>query len=269
MTIFFIKNNIMTSIILFDLDGTLAYSTKTVSDEMHDVLLQLRQLGYTLGIVGGGEHKKCIKQLGRSARLFKYIFSECGSVIFKLDDDQRYNEISRRDIVSYLGSLLIKRIGNIFLNEVSNDEYIDTLNFGQYGVKLPTHVDIRSGLIYLTPVGMESDDLYRNLFIEYDNNNSWRTHMINILSDSTSDTNLVYTIGGAVGIACYPETWNKAQVVPYVKSEGFKKIYFFGDKTDIFGNDYPLYISPHVISYSVIDPDDTMRLLEDIFIYKN
>lgn len=256
----------MASIILFDLDGTLAYSTKTVSDEMHCILLELKQLGYTLGIVGGGEHKKCIQQLGKSARLFEYIFSECGSVIFKLDDDKRYNEILRRDIVHHLGSLLIKRIGNIFLEELSNNEHIDALNFEQYGIKSPVHVDIRNGLIYLTPVGMESDDIYRNLFVEYDNNNNWRTYMINILSNSTSDTNLVYTIGGAVGIACYPETWNKAQVVPYVKSEGFTKIYFFGDKTDIFGNDYPLYISPHVIGYSVIDPNDTMMLLKDIFI---
>lgn len=256
----------MASIILFDLDGTLAYSTKTVSDEMHKVLLQLKRLGYTLGIVGGEEHRECIKQLGKSTRLFDYIFSECGSVTFKLDNDQRYNEISRRDIVERLGSLLIKRIGNTFLNELSNDEYIDTLNFGQYGVKLPTHVDIRSGLIYLTPIGIDSDDLYRNLFVEYDNNNNWRSHVINVLSNSTLDTDLIYTMGRSVEIACYPETWNKAQVVPYVKSEGFTKIYFFGDKTDIFGNDYPLYISPHVIGYSVSDPDDTMRLLEDIFI---
>lgn len=256
----------MSSIILFDLDGTLAYSTKAVNDEMYNLLLKIKQLGYTLGIVGGGEHSKCIKQLGKSSKLFKYIFSECGSVIFKHDDEQIYNEISRKDIIKHLGSHLIKRIGNTFLNELSNDEYIDTLNYGQYGVKEPVHVDIRSGLIYLTPVGMESDDLYRNLFVEYDNYCGWRNRVLNILSNSTSDTNLVYTIGGAVGIACYPESWNKAQVVPYVKSEGFEKIYFFGDRTDISGNDYPLYSSPHVIGYSVIDPADTMKLLENIFI---
>jgi phosphomannomutase len=161
---------------------------------------------------------------------------------------------------------MIKHIGNTFLEELSNDEHIDTLNFNQYGIKTPTHVDIRSGLIYLSPVGMESDDNYRNLFVEYDNKTNWRKLMISILAENTKNTGLVYTIGGSVGIACYPETWDKSQVVQYVKYEEFNKIYFFGDKTEPNGNDYPLYNSPHVIGYSVDNPGDTLRFLKELFI---
>lgn len=255
----------MNNIILFDLDGTLTYSTKVISDEMCEMLIKLKHSKYTLGIVGGGEHKNIIKQLGNSSHLFDYIFSECGSVIFKLDEEQLYNEILRKNIVSYLGLILIKHIGNTFLSEITNNEYIDTLNLDQYGAKMPVHVDIRSGLIYLTPVGMESNELYRKLFVEYDKEHKWREHMLNILSNIPHDKDLVYTIGGEVGIACYPTSWNKAQILPYIKSEGFSKIYFFGDKTEPNGNDYPLYSSPQVIGYHVDDPIDTLKLLQAIF----
>lgn len=260
----------MSNIILFDLDGTLAHSTKNVSDEMYETLKKLKNMGYILGIVGGGEHKKCTKQLDKSLKLFDYIFSECGSVIYKLettftDNSQKYKEISRKNIVEHLGSIKIKHIGDTFLSLLVSDNYIDHLNCEQYGINIPIHVDIRSGLIYLTPVGMNSNDEYRKLFVEYDKHTKWRNSAIKILSEISSDSDLIYTIGGEVGIACYPKNWNKSQIIPYLKTEGFDKLYFFGDKTEPNGNDYPLYISPDVIGYSVKSPCNTEELLKKIF----
>lgn len=139
------------------------------------------------------------------------------------------------------------------------------MNYSQYELSVPLHVDIRSGLIYLSPVGLYSDNTFRNLFVEYDKKVNWRNHMIDVLKTTTFGANIEYTIGDAVGIACYPKSWDKFQVVPYIKFDNFDTIYFFGDKTEPNGNDYPLYKSQHVIGHSVKNPSDTINLINEIF----
>lgn len=52
-----------------------------------------------------------------------------------------------------------------------------------------------------------------------------------MLKEKFNDYNLVYSIGGQVSFDVFPEGWDKRYCLGQVERDGFKKIYFFGDKT--------------------------------------
>lgn len=45
----------------------------------------------------------------------------------------------------------------------------------------------------------------------------------------------------------------------------YKEIHFFGDKTELGGNDYEIYSDPRTIGHKVVDPQDTCRQLKELF----
>ena len=45
----------------------------------------------------------------------------------------------------------------------------------------------------------------------------------------------------------------------------YDKVYFFGDKCDEDGNDYPLYCNENIIGYHVKDPENTLEILNNMF----
>ena len=52
------------TIVLFDIDNTLAIPMQNVDQEMTDLLLKLQAKGITIGSVGGSDFTKCSRQLG-------------------------------------------------------------------------------------------------------------------------------------------------------------------------------------------------------------
>ncbi len=171
---------------------------------------------------------------------------------------------SEKNIKNEITDTQLLQITNKFINTLMENKFILNLNFTQYKNKKGKFVDIRKGLIYLSPVGLLSTDEYRKQFLEYEIKNNWRNYMISELK-KINIPNLSIVIGGSIGIAVYPCDWNKSQILEYVKQESDSKIYFFGDKTDIDGNDYPLYSHEDVIGFSVNSPDDTMKHINITF----
>ena len=64
----------------------------------------------------------------------------------------------------------------------------------------------------------------------------------------------------------FPTGWDKTYCLKHLKGENFKETYFFGDKTFKGGNDYEIFTHPEVKGYSVESPEDTIRLLKDLFL---
>lgn len=58
-----------------------------------------------------------------------------------------------------------------------------------------------------------------------------RRQFINALKAKFPDFNLVFSIGGQISFDVFPEGWDKRYCLQHVEKDGFKKIYFFGDKT--------------------------------------
>lgn len=256
-------------IILFDLDGTLVESGKNITNKMYNMLLSIKNYyKVKFGIVGGGVYDKIISQLDLSLYLFDYIFSECGSVVYKRINNQ-FTLIKKNNIYEKMDLSLYNKIETCFYDYINENEFVKDLYVSQYNEKNLINkyklIDIRNALLYLSPVGLVSSDEYRNKFIKYNIENKFRDKLICKLKDIDNLKNFDIVLGGSIGIAIYPKEWNKAQIIPYIHSEKLYNIYFFGDKVLPDGNDYPLYIHRNVKGFGIIDPNDAFNKLKEQF----
>lgn len=237
-------------IILFDLDGTLANSgTKLNYDMIECLKYNKNRLNCDFAIVGGGRYEKIIEQLNGCTYLFKFIFSECGSVMHENN------------------KLIYKQNIDDKINKKLWDKLFECYNdlMKQYSIKnVDQSYDKRNGLYYLSPIGFCASEEERKLFIEFDKKTNFRNVLITKLKNIVSENgnNLDVCIGGQIGIAIYPSEWNKAQVLKYLTD--YKKILFIGDNAYEGGNDFPLFNHDMVEGYSVYNYHDTINVLNKL-----
>jgi phosphomannomutase len=120
-------------------------------------------------------------------------------------------------------------------------------------------------MINVSPVGRNCSREERNEFEKYDLEHKLREKFVEALKKEFSHLSLTYSIGGQISFDVFPTGWDKTFCLGRVKEEGFKTIHFFGDKTFQGGNDYEIYTHPDVTGHSVRSPDDTIRILHDLF----
>ena len=242
----------MKNLLLFDVDGTICESGQIINLDMVNLLNEL-QSKYDIGIVGGGTFDKIIYQLDNKLKP-KYIFSECGSVFYLLENNS-YNLIYKNDIREEKEYLMINKLVKLSLEYISKQDYLISGNF----------IDLRNGLIYVSLVGMSANQKERENFINLDKINNYRDFLLKKLIMESKKLNIDETIdivlGGSVGIGIYPKKWNKTQVLNYI--DNYNKIYFFGDKYEKGGNDYELITHNKVIRIKVNNINDTINELKN------
>jgi len=233
---------------LFDVDGTLTAPRKKVTDQMRTFLLQLRKQA-RIGIVGGSDLSKQIEQLGEHViNEWDYVFSENGLVAYeqgKLKASQ-----SLRD---HLGDVKIKKFVNFVLH------YIADLDIP---VKRGTFVEFRAGMINVSPIGRNCNQKEREDFEQYDKIHNIRPRMVEVLEKQFGDYNLKYSIGGQISFDVFPHGWDKTYCLRFL--DEYKEIHFFGDKTEVGGNDYEIYEHARTVGHSVRSPEDTQRIITQI-----
>ncbi len=77
--------------------------------------------------------------------------------------------------------------------------------------------------------------------------------------------NLQFSIGGQISFDVFPKGWDKSYCLQYVEKD-FDEIHFFGDKVYPGGNDHEIYEDKRTIGHSVENPDDTVKLLNELFL---
>uniref|UniRef100_A0A8C6W6M2 Phosphomannomutase n=1 Tax=Nannospalax galili TaxID=1026970 RepID=A0A8C6W6M2_NANGA len=75
---------------------------------------------------------------------------------------------------------------------------------------------------------------------------------------------LTFSIGGQISFDVFPDGCDKQYCLKHVEHDGYKIIYFFGDKTMPGGNDHKIFTDPRTMSYTVTTPEDTRRICEEI-----
>lgn len=86
-----------------------------------------------------------------------------------------------------------------------------------------------------------------------------------------------YSIGGQISFDVFPKGWDKTYCLRHVEAENpeagglpdgvhYTTIHFFGDKTFEGGNDWEIYNDPRVTGHSVKGPEDTMAILQEMFL---
>ena len=80
-----------------------------------------------------------------------------------------------------------------------------------------------------------------------------------------------FSIGGQISFDVFPTGWDKTYCLQHVATEKnlsgveYTTIHFFGDKTHKGGNDYEIYEDERTTGHSVKNPEDTIRILKEIF----
>jgi len=247
----------MTKILLFDVDGTLVESAQEINNEMALILNSLKNKGYQLGIVGGGKLEKILQQFNNKI-FFNHYFTECGCIYNKnlsnnnLDLHLIYTKDIREHYLYNKINILIKYI-LYFLSKV---DYTITGHF----------IDLRSGIIYVSLIGMLANNSEREYFINLDKQHKYREKLIKELVKKAIEIDILDKIdiveGGSVGIAIYPKEFDKVQVINFINKNNYDEIYYFGDKYNPNGNDYNLLNHLDVIGNCVNSPEETLKLLK-------
>ena len=256
----------MKKLFLFDVDGTIAESGQKMNKDITELLNNYFKNSKTeIGIVGGGKLDKILWQT-EDVR-FNHYFSECGCVYNKLATDNNHSPLSLNNSLNLIYEKNIREhslyndiniLIKLALKFLSDVDYTLTGNF----------IDLRTGIIYISLIGLNANEDERNYFKELDEKLNYRKRLLDILQNKALDLNIYNKIhivyGGSVGIAIYPSEYDKKQIMNYINYNDYSEIHYFGDKYLNNGNDHLLLHHEHIIGHKVNNIRDTYEILKNL-----
>ncbi|CDK29074.1 unnamed protein product [Kuraishia capsulata CBS 1993] len=238
-------------LVLFDVDGTLTPARLEISSEMDQLLKDLRKK-VVIGFVGGSDLSKQVEQLGDDVlEKFDFCFSENGLTAYKLG-----NKLASQSFIEWIGEAKYNELVKFILR------YFADLDLP---FRRGTFIEFRNGMINVSPVGRNASTEERNIYEKFDLEHKVRAKMVEALKAEFSDLALTYSIGGQISFDVFPTGWDKTYCLQHVEKEGFEEIHFFGDKSYKGGNDYEIYEDSRTIGHAVNSPDDTAKILKELF----
>lgn len=238
-------------ICLFDVDGTLTPARLQIGEKLKELLPELRKK-IVIGFVGGSDLSKQEEQLGLDVlSQFDYCFSENGLTAYKMGQ-----KLALQSFINWIGEEEYNKLVKFILGYLAN---IDI------PVRRGTFIEFRNGMINVSPVGRNASTKERNDFEAYDKEHKIREKMVEALKKEFSHLKLTYSIGGQISFDVFPTGWDKTYCLQHIESEGFKEIHFFGDKAYPGGNDWEIYSDERTIGHKVESPEDTYRILKELF----
>lgn len=201
---------------IFDVDGTLTPSRQTIDPEFKEFFKNFIRSN-KVWLVTGSDYAKTVEQLGADI---------CESVVTV------YN-CSGNDVY-FKG----KRV-NAKVFQAPTELY-DLMQGWLQGSSFPlrtgNHIEERMGTINFSIVGRNCTLDERKLYIKHDEANRERETIA--LQINTEFPNVTATVGGETGIDIYRKGCDKSQILDDFNKDD--KIFFFGDKLEPGGNDWPL-----------------------------
>ncbi|KAB1263249.1 Phosphomannomutase 2 [Camelus dromedarius] len=199
------------------------FEMQKITKDMDGFLQELRQK-IKIGVVGGSDFEKVQEQLGSDGKLhlalvekYDYVFPENGLVAYK---DGKL--LCKQNIQGHLGEALIQDLINYCLSYIAK-------------IKLPrkrgTFIEFRNGMLNVSPVGRSCSQEERIEFYELDQKENIRQKFVEDLRKEFAGKGLTFSIGGQISFDVFPDGWDKRYCLRHVENDGYKTIYFFGDKT--------------------------------------
>lgn len=241
------------TVVIFDIDGTIAHHGCIVKQDMRD-FLQIVRKKVTVALIGGSPLRQMFDKVGQNIlNEVDFLFAENGLVAYA--DGKLLKEMRLADVLT---EEQIQAMLNWALH------YISELKLP---VKRGTFVDFRTGLINISPAGRHLNKEERARWVAYDIEHGVRKQMVVAMRKEFPDWNLDWVIGGQMGFDVFINGWDKTFCLPYL--EHFKTVHFFGDRIEEGGNDYPLYMHPRTIAHGITTetegPEMTRRLATEAF----
>lgn len=201
---------------LFDVDGTLTPSRSQI-DKSFGVWFLDFCIRNEVYLVTGSDYAKTQEQLGDHI----------------LQWPQRVYCCSGNDVWSK-GKRVSTSIWQAKEDLVSTLEMF--LSSSKFDIRTGKHIEHRPGAINFSVVGRNASRSDREAYVEWDLKTKERERFAKKLN--TLFPQLQTSIGGETGLDIYPKGCDKSQVLnDFCETD---VLYFFGDKMDKMGNDYPL-----------------------------
>lgn len=201
---------------VFDVDGTLTPSREKI-DEKFKIWFKNFCKYNKVYLVTGSDYPKTKEQLGDDV-LDCIVSSYCCSGSDVWSKGKRI-KTSNWEIPESLVSNL-----NLWLKD------------SKFKLKTGNHIEKRPGTVNFSIVGRKSSFAERQEYIKWDVATNERVKIAQKIN--TLYPNIQATVGGETGIDIYPRGKDKSQILSDFDKNDF--IFFFGDKMDVDGNDFPL-----------------------------
>ena len=241
------------TLLLFDIDGTLTPARQTMKQNMYDCLKKASQYeDIDLATVGGSDLPKAKEQLQTAIDLLKFVFTENGLVY--LDSKKELHKVDK--VTNFLGFEKYKEFINFCL------KYISELDIP---VKTGTFIELRTGLVNVSPIGRNCSQEERDAFVAYN-----KEHKIlekfreTLIKNYAEKMGLTVSIGGQISFDVFPNGWDKRYCLRFVEKD-YDNIIFFGDKGYYGGNDYEIITNDKITrGVKVKNPEETIEFVNKI-----
>ena len=228
---------------VFDIDGTLTPSRLPIEKEFETFFLKW-MIGKNVYLVTGSDKDKTIEQVGKEIwSSVKRVYQSCGNQVFE-------------------NGRLIKHI-DFYLDNNMELLLNDFLKSSRWTEKFGNHFEQRVGLVNFSIIGRNCTQEKREEYYNWDQVNQERSQICNQLMHDFP--HIEASVGGEISIDIHEKGKNKAQILDEIEGE----IYFFGDKMDEGGNDYPI---AHRLEkekrehklFKVSNPKETWQILKKL-----
>ena len=229
---------------IFDIDGTLTPSRDKMDTNFKSWFLDF-QKAYDTYLVTGSDRSKTIEQVGEQVyNSAKRVYNCSGSEVWEQDEQVHTSEWK---LPMHVRWWLEKH-----------------LEASAFPVKTGLHIEERPGMVNFSIVGRNADRNQRKLYVAWDSERKERITISKTFERKFPE--IQAKVGGETGIDIFPKGSDKSQILRDFNLSN--ELYFFGDRMDDDGNDYPL--STAILEkqlgkcYCVKDWKHTWKLLKDI-----
>jgi phosphomannomutase len=236
------------TVVIFDIDGTIAHHGEVVSADMRAFLQELRKK-VSVALIGGSPLRQMHDKVGETIEHdVDFVFGENGLVAYghgKLLKEMRLAEALSEEQIQALINWALRYIADL-----------------QLPVKRGTFVDFRTGLVNFSPAGRHLTKSERAKWVEYDVKHGVRTRMVEAMRKQFPAWNLDWVIGGQMGFDVFIKGWDKTFCLQYLQQ--FKTIHFFGDRYEEGGNDWPLLNHPRVTPHPITTETEGPKMAREV-----
>tara|TARA_R100001591_G_scaffold7603_1_gene14140 strand:+ start:777 stop:1484 length:708 start_codon:yes stop_codon:yes gene_type:complete len=200
---------------IFDVDGTLTPSRQQITKEFNTFFITFC-FDKNVYLVSGSDYNKTYEQLGETiCYLAKRIYNCSGSYV------------TEKGKVIHQSEWSLPQDAKNFLTE--------KLNQSKFELRTGLHFENRPGMCNFSIVGRNANLEERKKYVDWnkDDERVYIAKEFNYLFPK-----LECVVGGDISVDIFPRGMNKSQIVRDFTKDDI--IYFFGDRMNVNGNDWPL-----------------------------
>ena len=256
-------NDKKSSIVLFDMDGTLTEARRPIGMPMIKALRELFDQNERahIGVVTGSDLEYIKQQMKplihKDYNLAREIhWLPCnGTKYYKLRGAE-WDVINHIDMRHHLGE---QKFNNLMRAIVEQQCHI-----ADHKIPLTGHfINYRGSMINWCPIGRNANPTQRSSFEDIDKTFSdqvtLREQYLKRLKSSVRDETIICKLGGDTSFDVYPKGWDKTYCLKYF--EGYNK-FFVGDRCEFNGNDSEIYDKLSPYAWRTTDPENTIKIIK-------